>query len=102
MICSKNDRTYTRIALFFQCVICKLRQPFKVISLTIYLLCSLGWEFVLGLMHYGDEWRKNRRTLHQKYRPDAALAHRPTQLAKVHELLRNLLVDPENFEHHYK
>jgi hypothetical protein len=63
---------------------------------------SLGWKFVLGLMHYGDEWRQNRRILHQKYRPDAALAHRPTQLAKIHELLRNLLLDPENFEQHYK
>lgn len=53
-------------------------------------------------MHYGDEWRQNRRTLHQKYRPDAALAYRPTQLAKIHELLRNLLSEPENFEYHYK
>ncbi|KAF8815593.1 cytochrome P450 [Phlegmacium glaucopus] len=62
----------------------------------------LGWEFVLGLMFYGDTWRNNRRTLHRKYRPDAALAYRPTQLKKVHELLRNLLKDPNNFVDHYK
>jgi hypothetical protein len=53
-------------------------------------------------MHYGEGWRQNRRILHQKYRPDAALAYRATQLAKIHELLRNLLSDPENFEQHYK
>jgi hypothetical protein len=53
-------------------------------------------------MRYGDEWRKNRRILHQKYKPDAALAQRPIQLEKIHELLRNLLSDPENFEQHYK
>ncbi|KAF9459021.1 cytochrome P450 [Collybia nuda] len=62
----------------------------------------LGWEFVLGLMYYGDTWRKNRRILHQKYRPDAALAHRPTQMKKVHELLRNILAKPESFVDHYK
>lgn len=65
---------------------------------------SLGWDFVLGLMFYGDAWRNNRRTLHRKYRPDAALAYRPTQMKKIHELelLRNLLIDPTEFIDHYK
>ncbi|KIJ42382.1 hypothetical protein M422DRAFT_171145 [Sphaerobolus stellatus SS14] len=62
----------------------------------------LGWKFVLGLMHYDDEWRTNRRILHQKYRHDAALAYRPVQLSKIHELLKSVLRDPENFERHYK
>ncbi|TFK35719.1 cytochrome P450 [Crucibulum laeve] len=62
----------------------------------------LGWKFVVGLMYYGDEWRKNRRILHQRYKPDAALAYRPIQMAKIHELLRNLLEDPSNFQEHYK
>ena len=53
-------------------------------------------------MFYGDSWRNNRRTLHRKYRHDAALAYRPTQLKKVHELLRNLLKDPNKFIDHYK
>lgn len=53
-------------------------------------------------MHYDDTWRKNRRTLHQRYRPDAALAYRPIQMKKVHELLRNVLAEPENFVDHYK
>jgi len=62
----------------------------------------LGWSFVVGLMHYDDEWRLNRRLLHQKYRPDAAIDFRPVQLDKVHELLRNLLRDPGNFQGHYQ
>ncbi|KIJ52298.1 hypothetical protein M422DRAFT_156199 [Sphaerobolus stellatus SS14] len=61
----------------------------------------LGWSFVVGLMHYNDEWRLNRRLLHQKYRPDAAIAFRPVQLSKIYELLRNLLQAPERFQDHY-
>ncbi|KIJ27205.1 hypothetical protein M422DRAFT_191307, partial [Sphaerobolus stellatus SS14] len=61
-----------------------------------------GWKFVVGLMHYDDEWRKNRRILHQKYKQDAALAYPPVQLSKISEPLKAILRDPENFEHHYK
>ena len=60
----------------------------------------MGWKWIIGLMHDTDELKIHRKILYQKYRTDAAMAFRPVQLCKIHELLRNLLADSGNFQSH--
>ncbi|KIK53485.1 hypothetical protein GYMLUDRAFT_250310 [Collybiopsis luxurians FD-317 M1] len=52
--------------------------------------------------HYGDEWRRDRRVLHQKLRSQNAEELHPLELSKAHELLRNLLDSPMDFENHFQ
>ncbi|KAK7049433.1 hypothetical protein VNI00_006034 [Paramarasmius palmivorus] len=52
-------------------------------------------------MPYGDTWRQHRRKFQEGFR-DLAQSHRPIQSAKTHELLVNLLRDPNNFRAHIR
>ncbi|KAJ7627566.1 cytochrome P450 [Mycena polygramma] len=61
-----------------------------------------GWMMNMGLKKYNDEWRKDRRILHQRFRPDAAPSLHPIELAKTQELLINLLETPNDFTTHFK
>ncbi|KAF9223624.1 cytochrome P450 [Gyrodon lividus] len=59
-----------------------------------------GLDFNTVFMHYGDRWRLQRRLCHQAFRSDAAPKYRPMQQRKSHQLLLNLLEDPDrSFEH---
>ncbi|KAJ6590626.1 cytochrome P450 [Mycena vulgaris] len=61
-----------------------------------------GWMMNMGLKGYNDEWRKDRRILHQRFRRDAAPTLHPIELAKTQELLINLLETPNDFTTHFK
>ncbi|KAA1473737.1 cytochrome P450 [Dentipellis sp. KUC8613] len=61
-----------------------------------------GFDFHTGLMPYSDKWRAKRRLLHETLHGSAALAYRPLQKAKTHELLRKLHHDPSGFMHHIR
>ncbi|KAG6817817.1 hypothetical protein H0H87_003225 [Tephrocybe sp. NHM501043] len=61
-----------------------------------------GWEVNMGLKHYGNEWRRDRRVLHQRFRREAAYQLHPLELAKSRQLLQNVLRDPKDFEGHFK
>ncbi|KAJ7512087.1 cytochrome P450 [Mycena galericulata] len=61
-----------------------------------------GWMMNMGLKGYNDEWRKDRRILHQRFRRDAAPSLYPIELAKTQELLLNLLDTPNDFTTHFK
>ncbi|KAG5645608.1 hypothetical protein DXG03_005746 [Asterophora parasitica] len=61
-----------------------------------------GWEVNMGLKHYGNEWRRDRRVLHQRFRREAASSLHPLELAKSRALLQNVLRDPKDFEGHFK
>jgi len=80
MICSKKRSHIYSDRLFFQCVICKLRKPFKVISLPFIYCAVLVWEFLSGLMHYGDEVeeRNRRNAPFKSNRPDCPASRSPT------------------------
>jgi hypothetical protein len=56
----------------------------------------------MGLKGYNDEWRRDRRILHQRFRRDAAPSLYPIELAKTQELLINLLETPNDFTTHFK
>ncbi|KAF7350440.1 O-methylsterigmatocystin oxidoreductase [Mycena venus] len=61
-----------------------------------------GWMMNMGLKGYNDEWRRDRRILHQRFRRDAAPSLYPVELAKTQELLINLLETPNDFTTHFK
>ncbi|KAG6854559.1 hypothetical protein C0991_004895 [Blastosporella zonata] len=61
-----------------------------------------GWGVNMGLKHYGNEWRRDRRVLHQRFRREAAYQLHPLELAKSRQLLQNVLRDPKDFEGHFK
>jgi hypothetical protein len=56
----------------------------------------------MGLKGYNDEWRRDRRILHQRFRRDAAPSLYPIELAKTQELLINLMETPNDFTTHFK
>lgn len=62
--------------------------------------CSVGGEWTLGLMSYGQKWRDYRRAFWQHFHPGAINEYRPVQLAAVRTFLGKLLHDPENLKHH--
>ncbi|KAJ7212055.1 cytochrome P450 [Mycena pura] len=66
------------------------------------MLKLMGWDFNIGLIPYGDKWRRYRRMSQQHFHRDASQTHRPIQLKKIHDLLRGLLSSPENFRQHIR
>ncbi|KAI5831456.1 cytochrome P450 [Schizophyllum commune Tattone D] len=56
----------------------------------------MGFDWVLGLMPYGERWRRHRRVFRQQFGPPAAKALWPTQLSEAHALLRRLLATPSS------
>lgn len=67
----------------------------------IDLIWSLGWEYNIGLLRYGDVWRKHRKMCWQNFHDNAARKYRPTQRDRIHLFLRSVLQEPERvFEHH--
>ncbi|KAG5337125.1 hypothetical protein C0989_010607, partial [Termitomyces sp. Mn162] len=63
----------------------------------------MGWDFATTLSRYGDTWRRHRRIFQQAFnKKEIQIIHHPVQILKVHELLRRLLVAPENFVAHLR
>ncbi|KAJ7644020.1 cytochrome P450 [Roridomyces roridus] len=69
---------------------------------TIPMLSLMGSDFNFGFMPHGDKWRKYRRMFHQHFRKEAIPDYRPTQVRKIHDLLRRLVATPEDFYVHIK
>jgi hypothetical protein len=61
-----------------------------------------GWMMNMGLKGYNDEWRRDRRILHQRFRREAAPTLHPLELAKTQELLVNILQNPKELTSHFK
>ncbi|KAF9491090.1 cytochrome P450 [Pleurotus eryngii] len=62
-----------------------------------------GWTAInIGLIHYGELWRRHRRLFHQKFRQNAVSEFRPLQTSKIQVLLHNLLENPEEFSLHVR
>lgn len=59
-----------------------------------------GWDNNFGLMEYGNVWRSQRRMFHQHFNQNASLDLRPKLVKGLHELLNNILDDPEHFAGH--
>ncbi|KAG7440087.1 cytochrome P450 [Guyanagaster necrorhizus] len=62
----------------------------------------MGWDFLVGLMPYGNDWRAHRRLCQQTLNAKAALHFHPQVLDATRELLRRLLDRPEDFMTHLR
>ncbi|KAH7910607.1 cytochrome P450 [Hygrophoropsis aurantiaca] len=60
----------------------------------------VGIGFNSAFLRYGPKWRLHRRLFHQAFKQDAALSFRPLQMRKAHQLLRDLLESPQEYEGH--
>ncbi|KAH7921662.1 cytochrome P450 [Leucogyrophana mollusca] len=63
-------------------------------------LIPFGWNFNFGNAHYGEYWRVRRKLFHQTFRAEAVAKFRPMQLSKMHDLLTNVLEEPEDYVGH--
>ena len=71
-------------------------------SRTHCVLYSMGWNYNIALLGYGESWRYHRRICQQKFRPENLGSYHPVQTRKVHAMLQGLLASPEKFEYHNK
>jgi cytochrome P450 len=62
----------------------------------------MGWEFNVGFIPYGPKWRKHRKAMHYALNPTAMVSYRGIQLAKVHQLVKNLMHAPDEMEVHLR
>lgn len=53
-------------------------------------------------MSYGDDWRAHRRLMQQYLNVRSVVAFRSLQTRCVHELLEDLLAEPDAFWRHVK
>ncbi|KAJ8517675.1 hypothetical protein ONZ45_g5186 [Pleurotus djamor] len=60
----------------------------------------MGWNFALGFVPYGNNWRSRRRAFWQEFNPSKSLNHRPTQLRCAKRLLQKIFDEPTEFAHH--
>ncbi|KAF7789975.1 hypothetical protein EIP86_000923 [Pleurotus ostreatoroseus] len=61
---------------------------------------SVGWDFNIALMRYGEHWRASRRAFHQYFRPNAVVNYLPQTTKWMREFARRLLDSPEDFMEH--
>jgi cytochrome P450 len=54
----------------------------------------MGWEWDTVFAPYGDQWRAQRKFLHQTFHPTAVKKFRPHSLKAAHGLLRRFLKKP--------
>ena len=72
----------------------------SIVHPCIDLTFSLGWEYNIGLLRYGDVWRQHRKMCWQNFHNNAARKYHPMQQDRVHLFLRSVLQEPEKiFEH---
>lgn len=62
----------------------------------------MGWEFNVGVIPYGDLWRKHRRMFQQGFKKQTAHTYQPIQAEKIHDMLWGLLHSPEEFLMHIR
>ncbi|PPQ95248.1 hypothetical protein CVT26_014939 [Gymnopilus dilepis] len=62
----------------------------------------MGWDFNIGTMPYGPDWRAHRRIFEQSFNASSAHQFEPTEVASSRKLLRNLLQDPKGFMSHVR
>ncbi len=98
---AKRSRIYSdrpEITVMGMYVFCRLCRVF---------LCQLatyraGWHINMGLKHYGEEWRRDRRIMQQRLRREETSVLHPVHLNKCKALLHDLLTDQAHFEEHFK
>ncbi|KAF9048190.1 cytochrome P450 [Hymenopellis radicata] len=62
----------------------------------------MGWDFLLGFMPYGVDWRYHRRLFQQSFTPKATARFYHQEREAVQELLQRLLDKPDGFLSHFR
>lgn len=62
----------------------------------------MGWDFLVGFMPYGSNWRAHRRLFQQTLSARSSLRFRPQVLNAAREFLRRFLDRPEDFMTHLR
>ena len=65
------------------------------------MLIRNGWDVNMGLKKYGNDWRADRRALHQHLRRDSAVKMHPVEESKAAALLHAMLKDPNRRHDHF-
>ena len=68
----------------------------------IVMTLSFGLDLNLGLIRYGNLWRRSSRELQANLLPADLETYRPLKQRAAHRLLRNLLSYPDKFEQHVR
>ncbi|KAL0563214.1 cytochrome p450, partial [Marasmius crinis-equi] len=63
---------------------------------------SLGGDFAIPLMPYGETWRRNRGLFQQKFRSSNLPTFRPMEYEKAHEMVKSFMKEPDDFFVHVK
>ncbi|GJE98983.1 cytochrome P450 [Phanerochaete sordida] len=61
-----------------------------------------GWSRAFGVMHYGDDWRTNRRLFHQYFRASVVPAYHESSAIAVQDLLRRICDTPDLWMQHIR
>ncbi|EMD37506.1 hypothetical protein CERSUDRAFT_114146 [Gelatoporia subvermispora B] len=59
----------------------------------------MGLDWVLGVMPYGQRWRRHRRAFHEYFNQTVVHDYRPQYLTAAHKMLKYLHDDPAEFTH---
>ncbi|KAF8880395.1 cytochrome P450 [Infundibulicybe gibba] len=62
-----------------------------------------GWtDSITAVLPYGDLWRHHRRVFQQSFKQDTIAVYEPTEIKKIHQLLKGLLESPDNLRVHVR
>ncbi|KAL4261411.1 cytochrome P450 family protein [Pleurotus pulmonarius] len=68
-------------------------------SFTVYT-SLLGWEHNVAFFPYGRRFRKHRKLLQSMLTQQSVVKYRPIQLINSRHLVKGLMGNPKDFEHH--
>ncbi|KAF9044365.1 cytochrome P450 [Panaeolus papilionaceus] len=60
----------------------------------------MDWNFNLGLMPYGANWRRHRKVFHDHFNSTVVVNYDQIQLGEIRKFLGRLLEEPQEFSHH--
>ncbi|KIM73495.1 hypothetical protein PILCRDRAFT_802518 [Piloderma croceum F 1598] len=66
------------------------------------MVYEMGWDWALTMMPYGPRWRRHRTKFQKHFHASLSPLYQPTQMAEAHTLLRNLLTNPDDFNHYIR
>jgi cytochrome P450 len=64
--------------------------------------CRIGFSINMGMMPYGQWWRKHRKLFHEYFHRNVVNEFQPILRQEVRAFLRRLLVTPDSFFHHIR
>ncbi|EPQ55346.1 cytochrome P450 [Gloeophyllum trabeum ATCC 11539] len=57
---------------------------------------------VMGVSHYGEHWRRQRRAFHQMFSPSMVEKYQPVTIRESRKMVQRLLADPDHFQSHIR